>query len=98
MLQWLKVSTSVMPVTQVAEVAVKRQVIRSVHCPALDEKGKISKTVPAAITENRLTIRVRAGLACFSFLFIIGIFCPLFWKAVFLALGNCLSWIFPACA
>ena len=44
--QWLNVSTSTSPVTQEALVAVNSAVIKSVHCPLLEETGSVRRQAP----------------------------------------------------
>ena len=47
--QWLKVSTNTNPVTQEALVAVNSAVIKSVHCPSLEETGNVRRQAPIRI-------------------------------------------------
>ena len=57
-LQWTAVSTMISPVTQVEEVAVKRQVRKSVHVPLLEEMGSISSSAPVRmITAKEMTTK-----------------------------------------
>ena len=57
--QWVAVSRTTRPVTQVAEVAVKRAVPNEVTVPLRDEMGSIKSIVPRAIrpANPRMTIR-----------------------------------------
>ena len=61
------------PTAAEAETAVKKQSIKFVQIPSLDDMGSQSKTVPAAITAKRLKVSVLAGLGCLTFFLIIGI-------------------------
>ena len=65
--QWVAVSRTTRPVTQVAEVAVKRAVSNEVAAPLRDEMGSIKSIVPRAIrTANpRMTILDEEGFPFF---------------------------------
>ena len=56
-------STTDIPVTQVALVAVKNAVIKSDHSPDAVATGSMSKTVPAKIIEMNVARMLFAGLA-----------------------------------
>ncbi len=47
-------STTISPVTQRADVAVKKQFNKSVEVPSLLEKGKDSKRAPITIVTKKL--------------------------------------------
>ena len=47
--QWMKVSTVMSPVTQVAEVATSRESMKAVHPPFFAEMGRQRKNVPMRI-------------------------------------------------
>jgi hypothetical protein len=56
------VSTSVSPVTQVADTAVKTAVTGSVNDCSFDENGIISTIAPTAITTKKLITITEVGL------------------------------------
>ena len=60
-LQWENVSTNTRPVTQVALVAVKKQVKKGVKLPSREEKGSINSTDPTKITAAKLTRMIFSG-------------------------------------
>ena len=51
--QYLCVSCTTSPVTQVAEVAVNKASAKGVTSPLLDETGSISKILPVSITSKK---------------------------------------------
>jgi hypothetical protein len=53
------VSTTIKPVTQTAEVEVKRASIQVI--PPTVELGSMSNTVPTRITRRKLRIKIKAG-------------------------------------
>jgi len=60
--QWVKVSYTTSPVTQVPEVAVKIELISGVKVPDFDEIGRQSKKVPIIITAKKLKQIILAGV------------------------------------
>ena len=54
-LQCLKVSNTTRPVTQVALVAVKSESRKLVHCPSLEENGRLSIIAPDNIVRKKPT-------------------------------------------
>jgi len=57
----LPVSTTISPVTQVAEVAVKRASRGLVYLPGAVETGKSSSVLPMAIITRKVTTTVKGG-------------------------------------
>jgi len=53
---------TISPVTQVADVAVKKASVREMLSPEGVETGSISRKVPTAIAPVKLIISARAGL------------------------------------
>ena len=60
--QYSAVSWTTSPVTQVAEVAVNRQVSQGVNCPSRAEIGRWSRKVPSRMMAPKLTTIRRVGL------------------------------------
>jgi len=56
------VGSTVKPVTQVAEVAVKRASTKGVTLLLLEETGNINRIVPRNITNKKLNNKVTGGL------------------------------------
>ena len=63
--QWLKVSTTLMPVTQVAEAAVNMQSTRDVKLPLFEENGSQNSNAHAIMITKKPTASVLAGLSGF---------------------------------
>ena len=62
-LQWRYVSTTARPVTQVAEVDVKRQVRKDVTSPDFEDMGSMSRNVPVRMTMlNPIAMTLRGFL------------------------------------
>jgi len=61
--KWLPVSTTMSPVTQVAEVAVKRAFKKVVSFPGAVDLGKESNKVPKAIMLTKVKITIQGGLS-----------------------------------
>ena len=59
--QCAQVSTRIRPVTQDAEVAVKRQVSGSVACPSRLATGSMSSSVPSKMITPKEETTMRAG-------------------------------------
>ena len=85
----MPVSTRTRPVTQVAEVAVKRAVKGLVNLPEADEKGIISKTAPTIITARKLREIVLVGCIGLFFVFKVGILTDLGNVYLWAASGRC---------
>ncbi len=60
-LQWLAVSSTTSPVTQVALVAVKRASMNLVPCPSAEAIGSMSSPVPTLMRTMNRPSRVTAG-------------------------------------
>ena len=65
--QYWAVSCKTRPVTQEAEVAVKRAVSKSAPLPSLVAKGSISSSVPSNIMAKKLSGMIREGDSCLFF-------------------------------
>ena len=63
----MKVSNREIPVTQVAEAAVKTQSIKLVKRPVLELKGRQSSAAPIMIIIRKPRASVRAGFIDFDF-------------------------------
>ena len=61
MLQCRPVSTTERPVTQVADVAVNRQVRKSVGVPAAEETGSVRIDAPVRITARNISTMICGG-------------------------------------
>ena len=61
--QYVPVSRTTRPVTQTAEVAVKRASTRGVHCPETDARGDIRMSVPMAMSRAKPRTRTADGEA-----------------------------------
>lgn len=62
-LQYVPVSTTVSPVTQTADVDVKRAVTKSADVSASEASGRASSTAPITTTAAKAMTTVRAGCA-----------------------------------
>ena len=70
------VSSTVNPVTHVAEVAVNKALIKPILFPALEAEGKLRSIVPTAIAERNPNTNTLGGDRFFSFAVLIGSIAP----------------------
>jgi hypothetical protein len=64
----LPVSSTINPVTQVAEVAVKRALIKPILFAVLEAEGRLRRIVPIVITTKNPDTNTRGGDSFFSFI------------------------------
>jgi hypothetical protein len=60
--QWVYVSYTIRPVTQVADVAVKSASTKGVDSPLLADTGSISKAVPTNIIKRKPSTMILVGV------------------------------------